>query len=310
MPIDQIFNELSADGSCVSREEAVNSLVLLGEISEKMNSIGFSSSLRTTSDFRSRELCPGFTVDQCIRENIKNDKIRLLLSYAAKSPYVAELLDIGHGEALSEFRYKGVEAFGLALAYMNGIPALSLSCFPEGEILLDRVDVSSEEISSGSVNAESLSSHEGFARRRESLQNIVWSSIRDGQGLLEIFGHLFPRLRLSGNAKKNIASLTGNEAFFLEFMRHFSILNDTALQWKKGSKFNPQGTDWTNDTKETLQRYGEERTFVCADGVTRTFSAHSKIKRANQRIYFFHDSKENVVHIGCAGVHLKTAKYH
>ena len=311
MNMDQIFNELSADGSYSSREDAEKGLMRLADVSGEMVNIGFSPILRTTENFSSLELCPGFTIHKCILKNIKDPRAKLFLDYATKSPYVNDILDSRQKGILSEFSYKSKEVFGLALAFMNNIPALSLSCFPEGRINLEHTILNADKsLSIKTVNAETISSIEMFIQCRDFLQNAVWNCIKNGIDLIEQFARLFLSLYLSRHAQENIASLNGNEEFFREFIRHFAVLNETARQWKKGIRFKPEGIDFSNETKRTLEEYRDEHTFTCCDGEARLFSAHSKIKSANQRIYFFHDAATNIVHIGHAGKHLHTAKYH
>lgn len=312
--MDQIFNELSADGSYVSRSEAGKAIIQLARLTGNMHYIGFSPSLITTEKFSLLKLCEDYTILDCLRDNIhvQEPYVKLLMIYATKAPFVEEMLNDEQRNILFDFRYRQVQALGLGLGSIRDVPVLSLNCFSEeGEIELKRTSLTgSDTIQTSTVHAETISSCERFIERRAYLHTVVQRNIKNGKDLCGNFEKLFPNLKLSKHARKDINSLNGNEDFFGEFMRHFSVLSDKAKDWNGGCELMPKEIGCSPESKETLKRYETEHTFMCCDGIYRLFSSHSKIFSTNKRIYFYHDEGNSIVHIGHAGDHLPTVEHH
>ena len=312
--IFQIFNELSADGSYSSRAEAGKAIVQLARLTGKMCSIGFSPFLMTTENVALLQMCEGYTILNCLYDNFhaQEPEMKLLMISATKAPHIEGLLNDEQGNTMLEFRYRQVQALGLGLGSIRNIPVLSLNCFSEeGEIELERTSIIDDgSLQTSTVHAETISSCERFTKRRAYLHTVAQSNIKNGKDLCSNFEKLFPNLKLSDRARKDICSLNGNEEFFREFMRHFSVLSDEAKDWNGGCDFMPKGIDCSPESTETLKRYEMEHTFICCDGTARLFSLHSKIFSANKRIYFSHDKENSIVHIGHAGDHLPTVDYH
>lgn len=215
--MDQVFNELSADGKYPTHQDANDAVRKLLDLSKNMTAIGFSRELRVSSNFCSLELCKGLTLGRWLNEHIKEDSGRLLLSYASKMPYVDDVLrDEG-----KHFTYRGNDAYGLGYAYLRGTVALALECFPEGDTELDS-DI-------GKVSVMTISTCRKFTDGKKHLRQKIFSEIKDGSGLIEKFAVLFPYIRLSKDARKNIASLNGNEDFFRKYINHFAALNEAAI---------------------------------------------------------------------------------
>ena len=126
--MDQIFNELSADGSYDSPEKTDEGMRQLIRLSKKMTDSGFSGIIRTTCDFCSRELCRGYTIGKWVQEHSKEDSVRLFMLYASKSPYIKDIIDDDKTKLL-EFRYHGTEVYGLGLACLWDTVSLSLNSF-------------------------------------------------------------------------------------------------------------------------------------------------------------------------------------
>ena len=226
------------------------------------------------------------------------------MNNAAKAPYIKF-----HREGLTEFKFNNKEALGLA--FVKKTAALSLNCFPDGRIELERSEILDDgQEHNDKFNSETISSTTNFKAKRLWLHEIAQRDINNGDELYANFRLFFPRLRLSEHAGKNLRLLNGHEYFFKEFLRHFSILNDTAEDWKEGIAFSTSGLDFSKESQQTLNKYRTEHTFTCYDNKQRVFSKHSKIIGANQRIYFYHDAQKGIVHIGHAGLHLPTVEYH
>ena len=303
--MEQIFNELSADGSYDSHKSADEGMRQLISLVNKMAAAGFSRILRTTDNFCSCELCREYTISMWLHEHMKEESVRLFMSYATKSPYIKDLLDDDKNKLL-EFRYKSKKVYGLGLACLWDTAALSLNCFHDSMPELECTRFEDGDIFTYYDSVMNLVSITEAERYKDKLRNILFRDVSDGECLVNRFHELFPRLILSREADKNIRALNGHESFFREYIKHFTVLNAAAEKWSEGINFEP-ALKWSYDTKETLSQYGDERTFVCGDGITRKFSAHTKLMSSNQRIYFLND--KGIVHIGYAGRHLPTVKY-
>ncbi|MCL7421792.1 MAG: hypothetical protein M8364_12890 [Methylobacter sp.] len=312
--MDQIFNELSASECYESKFSASEGMERLLLLSKEMRNVGFSSHLRTTRDFSQLKIAPEYTILDWVRDKsicANPDLQRQLLISATKSPYIEDFLEKEQTNQIVEFKYETTQVHGLGLAYLWGTAALSLDGdrrFANDNITLQFYKVDDESEVLESIKAITISSKVHLDKNRELLKNSFFKDITSGNALLNHLSSLFPRLSIAKNATKQLKSLTGCEQYFQEIVHHFRILNETMAQWKSGS-FEPESISWSPESQSTLDQFGAQRQFVCADEVKRLFSLHSKILSANKRIYYFPIIDQQVVHIGYVGGHLPTTKY-
>jgi hypothetical protein len=311
--MDQIFNELSASGCYDSRHSAIAGIQRLIKLSQQLSSIGFSGNLRTVPNFRQLLLAPDYTIQQWTTDRdvvVDRELQRWLLTFTTKPPFITQLIDQMEENRAFEFRIDEHLCAGLGLAYLWKSGALSLdgdNRFTSTPISLQlyQIDPTGESVST--VSVESIYSFDQLQSWRERFDQARLESISSGDEIICNCKQYFPYLSICDSATKQIAALTGKEKYFQEIIRHFHELNKTMQMWTKGY-FNPTEINWSPESEPTLQKYGEQRTFMCYDGQCRLFSSHSKLKDVNMRIHFFPLTTERVVFIGYVGKHLPTVK--
>lgn len=312
--MDQIFNELSACCCYQSKQSANAGIERMLKLVIEMNKIGYTQQLRTVRDFRQLEIAPQYTINDWVYDRndwVDRDFRRLLLTFAAKSPYVEDFLDTSQKELVHEFTFDGSNACGLGLACLWGSCTLSLdgdSRFANDRISLRFYQIDDTREMEEIVQVINLTTLEHVLANSEILRKSFVKEITNGSRLLQQSERLFPNLSFSEKAKKQIAELTGSEQYFYETVRHLSVLHETIANWSIGP-FDPKGITWSVESVPTLHQYGTTRQFTCSDGVDRLFSCHSKLMSANKRIYFYPITEQHTVHIGYVGDHLPTHKY-
>ncbi|MGI9257112.1 MAG: hypothetical protein ACR2PY_09285 [Salinispira sp.] len=308
----QILNELSVNGSYSNSIEADKGMDICIRLSVAMTEYGSEKSILITRNFAEQELCLGYTVRDWVRKMLRlhanRDNLRYFLFGVTSKQYIIEPF-IPEG---IEFKHEGKKAYGLGLASHWNSAALSLNChsaFRADTVQLQKQSLSdTAEIVEETVAVESLWSCAQVDTIGKLLLGRARKRIESGQEIIDNAQGLFPRLRISDNAVKQLKRITGAAPSFSKIVKHLSILNDTMRDWQSGV-FDPQGIDCSGDSKPTLQKYDRERRLTCADGQTRTFSTHSKLKNINWRIYFFAIPEKKIVHIGYVGKHLRTIKH-
>ena len=310
--MDQIFNELSAN--CYEdKHTASTGMEKLGRISKALSDLGYSSYLLTTAGFGQLSLSPNYTIHQWLvdkRIGAERDVQRWLLTAATGTSYIENLIEGYQSDCALEFRHLGERCQGLGLASLQQDAALSLdgdAAFLKPWVsinVLKLTDVGEDE---KIVEVKSIYSEDQIDEISEETLKDRIINLSNGTELIRDSENLFPHLSFTKNAEQQLLELTGSEPYFSRIIDHLSILNETMSKWEHG-QFEPKGFDWSIESEATLNQYSKSREFACRDGGTRTFSCHSKMRGANQRIHFFPEPEERLVHIGYVGQHLPTAE--
>lgn len=312
--MDLIFNELSASGGYDSRYSASKGIQRLILLSKELIKIGFSGYLRTVENFSQLLLASGYTIHQWATDRevgADRDMQRWLLTFAAKAPYIDQFINQAEDGTLIEFTFNDEVCAGLGLAYLWKSGALSLDAdnrFTLSDISLKLYQIDSDGESESVVKVESIYKIEQLATWRKELDHNRLIRISSGDAFISDCEDIFPYLSIGDKASKQIRELTGSEIYFREVIRHFHVLNQTMGAWSEGP-FNPNEINWSPETSSTLDRYGDQRTFICKDGESRVFSFHSKLMSANKRIHFYPVTEARIVYIGYVGNHLQTTRY-
>lgn len=312
--MDQIFNELSANGSYADKYAASAGMERMLRLSLALNRCGFSRSLRLIEGAGQLQLSSDYTLSEWSNDRsagANRDLQRLFLTSASRAPYVEQFIADAEQDCLIEFKFQGQSAMGPGLAHLWGIPVLSLdgdSLFTTPSFAIEYQQICADNETSETVNVISVTHADQIDPICQSLQSSQIAGITDGRKLVASLPDLFPNLVCSSNAASQMMELTGSEQFFQEVIRHLSILNATMGKWD-GGIFEPLGLTWSPESGLTLSQFGKTREFVCADGICRQFSLHTKMKSANQRIYFYPEPEKRRVHIGYVGKHLPTTNF-
>lgn len=313
--MEQIFNELSVNNGYPDKYAAKDGFEKSLKLSARMCELGFDKTIRTTKGFAQRNLTDNFSIYNWATDRLMGcdrDLQRYFLVSATKAPFIEDFFTEHEDKgSLVEFKCSNEKALGLGLAYLWRTFVLSLDCdeqFCNDKIELNFISLSNEATGDENIEVLSIWSPEQVNRLEPQLRSILRNPIKTGKELIDKLCAFFPNLQLGLNTVGQLKHLTGNEQFFQEIVRHFEVLNDTMQQWIEGP-FLVGGISWSTESESTMQKFGNQRDFVCSDGISRRFSLHSKLISANKRIYFFPIPENKTVHIGYIGDHLPTTKY-
>lgn len=304
--MDQLFDECSIPNAFADKRAAHAGMLRIFGAARELESLGYAPAIRTTRDFKLRELAPGFSVLQWFmdRELAEHEERRLFLARCSKAPYLEELHDKESIPDDVEYSRQGQKAYGLTLGLLWGCPVLSLTEERDGacHAALRKTTL----LESGNFREETLyvlvvRDALDVQNHQKAILNVLYAPIRTGQDILA--SSAFPHLKFCENAQRQLAELRGSEQFFPEILRHLRILEKSIL----ADIFRPQGIDYAPRESEMTMHNAKCRqghSFLCPDGSTRLFWEHSKIYSANKRIYFISDCSSHTVLIGHIGEHL------
>jgi hypothetical protein len=313
--MEPILNELSVTRTVSGQQTPDDRMRQLAEVLQSLCRVGAARVLRSTQDAITRELAPALSLLQWLgdRRTLREEK-RFLQALLGKAPFVEELLLRQEAsDSALEFSWGTQTSPGLGVAHLLEAPAVSIVGTPAFERAKIRISMlcvrdGTEEIHD--IEVRQFSTRDHVELRKAYLRQRAFREIRDGSQLWAHRQDLFPRLDFCTSTERSLRELSGHERCFQEICRHLYTLNDALDAWSEGP-FDPAGLDWSYESKETLAhpRYGAQRRIQCPDGSIRIFSAKSKIRSANIRIYFEPISETRRAFIGYVGAHLPTVTF-
>lgn len=312
--MQQIFNELSVSCCYNNEHDARDGMMHAINVSKELSNLGMHKDIRTIEDFTNCKLTSKYTINHWKYDKKVNKELRLyFLTHATKYGYIKSdfLIDEKSGELL-EYTYNGAAALGLGFAHYSKAPAISLekdTRFAMESVTISQYKIANSGEDQSDVQVDSYYNIDQVIRRSQSIRANICKSIQNGKDLIDKAKDIFPRLMFCKNAKRQIADLTGSEAYFSIIISHLENLDTTMKEWSTGS-FTP-AVDHSHESHSTLQNAElcNMRTFKCEDGIDRLFIEHTKIRGANQRIHYHSLPEEQRVHIGHIGDHLPTTNY-
>jgi hypothetical protein len=312
--MELILNELSFDGSAIDLDTARCWMEELGRTINAATIRGAERILRTHRDFWSIKMTSNYSIsDWSNDQSVDRDIKRFILSLAGKSPFIEDLVkDVELKVRMStEIKIGHREANGLRLAELRNDPV---------------VGVMSEEwrqnpliISVDRLNSDGILKHEDskvrnwhhsseVERDRNWIRDRLADEVNSGEDLWNKRNLFLQKVEFVPNAEKNLRGLSGNETAFRHVVNHLLELNLQASAWNNGPFMNKHFIyKYSEESKSTIQQFGEHRSFECRDGVIRVFSKHTKIGPGAWRIHFLEDANNRRVVVGYIGPHLPTA---
>lgn len=314
--MDQVFNELSLSPGHADKFGAHAAMVDVCRASFSLCGLGYAAAVRTTRDFKTRELAPGYTVQNWFtdRELTERDERRYFLAHCSKAPYVEDLHDDAGIDGDEDYRFEGEKALGLTLAFLWDGPALSLRGdvrFAAAHAALTHLRLAED----GSLAEEEcvvllVRRPADVEEQKGVLRNKFYAEVRSGADIVEHARRLFPHLQFCDNAVRQLRTLRGTESYFPEVVRHLRVLEAAINRCGENTGFRPRGIDYAAGESESTTNHPQSRQarrFLCPDGQMREFRAHSKIRSANKRIHLIPDCSAHSVLIGHVGDHLPLA---
>jgi hypothetical protein len=305
------FNELSLEPLASDVYEARRRMETLLATLHAVSASGVTQIVRTLGNFWNRELAPNYGLAHWA-EDREVDRVwrQRLKAATGRAPFIEELLAANEDAfgRLAEFKCAGKQAQGLGLAAISSRLALSL---PSQPWECDALDVechyetdlgASDEV----VSVCNLHSAASARSRHEWIRDRLREEFVTGKELVRSREQVLQRIDFTAGAREQLESLTAADPTFPLVVRHLFALHARAAEWTDGPFDHGYAFQCSRDSDQTLHNYGSERTFKCADGVSRVFSWHSKISLSAWRIHFIADPTQRRVTVGYIGPHLPT----
>ena len=260
-------------------------------------------------------LGPSYPVGSWARDKrVSIDQRTQFLVWTTKSPFLDLLLEEAAGDsfARSEYRCSGRTCEGLGVAKIIGglgvsfqssdewnVPAIALKAFELDEDGKGFLEYGCEVKHAAAV-AHVRKHAEWIGHRRRQ-------AVADGKDCCARVSTLFPGVNLCNNAKKQLSDLGKGEELFQAAYAGLEELSQYVSDWKEGGFQEESLLPCSEESKSTLDQFGDERSFLCPDGQRKLFSWH--LKRGKWRIHFIPDDHNRTILVGYLGKHLRTVKY-
>jgi hypothetical protein len=319
MTLDIILNELSqqtlAPSILVARQWMFSFIQTIISIKSQT---GIQASLRTQYDFYAALLALDYPLQRWLNDNeVDREERRFIKTIATKSPFSQDIVnpevqEIENNHATCEFRYQGKIAIGLGIAFTLDTIAISLlsdNCWDCSHLNVDIISIDEDEeriaIVRHTSRREHLQDHIEWIEQTVSIQG----NLIDGVVLWDRQYELFPNLQFCDSVKKQLESLRIGDQMLKPIIKRLFDLQKYAASWTRGGFDSDQmNCKATPESEATLQKYSQERTFLCPDGQKRVFSWHVRLTPLAWRIHF-HPKQQGQIIIGYIGYHLPTAKF-
>ncbi len=289
-----VLNELSLEQPAESALVARERMSLLIATLVAAVQAGAARALRTTEDFNSTLLAPGYLLAQWRNDPQAGQEERSYFrSIQSKAPYLRpedgiELVD--RADRI-ELYFGKRKALGLGAAFLLEALAVSLSseaCWESTRLSLRCLFLSDQ----GNLEEESAEVSHACRTNHVSV-HLDWLAgrdlpVRSGRELWERREQLFPSLVFCESVAHQLADAREGHPLFRQIWKRLHELDRSFRGWD-GSHFDPSVLPMkiTGESPSTLDRYSEDRTFLCPDGEYRLFVLHTRLTPGAWRIYFF-----------------------
>jgi hypothetical protein len=312
MDLEMVLNELSmyppATDARAARER-MNGLILVVAAAVRL---GVRPVLRTNEEFLSAPLASAYTLAQWLND-VDHDTRVFFLRIQTKAPFLLDLTDPAVKEKIgrSEFKVQNVEAIGLGVAYLTEGLAVSFNSSQRWNVSTIAIDITtindegsllSETVAIvHALNAEHVREHE------EWIQNRLKTKVRGGIDVWHRREELFPALSFCDSVRTQLQSIQPNDPILRQILKRLFELNNYAARWYEGPfDSNALPSKASTESIPTLREYGNERSFLCPDGIMRLFSWHVRVTPGAWRLHFFPETETRTLIIGYVGPKLPT----
>lgn len=316
MTLDMVLNELSLRSPAPDITTACSWMsCFIQTVKGIKKKAGSQALLRTQYEFYDTNLAPDYPLRRWLNDvEVDREQQRFIKSLATKSPFSEDTLEsaieeVENNVGAYEFRYQNERAIGLGVAsILDIIPVsfISETCWDCCYINLDVIKADDDDEKLTIVHC---------SRPEHLNEHLSWISCRlrrdiyDGLTLLERREDLFPNLYFSDTAKEQLKKLQAGDIMLNPVEKGLSDLQQYSTIWLQGAfDASKIGRKATPESKATLEKYTEERTFLCSDNQERIFSWHIRLTPQDWRIYFFPEQPGKLF-IGYIGRHLRTVQF-
>ena len=314
MALEMVLNELSlqpADDQRNAREWMSTFIQTVIEAT----SHHVSRAIRTESRIFDIYLAENYPLSRWLNDpEVDRAEKRYIRSLTTKYPFWDELPELYEKVLSSEFQHNGRIANGLGVAYLLEALAVSLPSedgWDSAQLSLQATWITEEEgvLEEESVQVIHASQPRHVQEHNEWIQERLRQEIQDGNDLWNRRADLLPSLTFCEAVAAQIQELS--PTMLRPVVRRLFQLQSYCQNWQEGG-FDAQQlpSKATPESQATLNQYSKERTFLCPDNISRTFSWHVRLTPGAWRLYFFPGPEIGQIIIGYIGPHLPTVKHH
>ncbi len=316
MDMEMVFNELSLRSPASNVEEARQWMTQFISLVIAMTKQGVGRVLRTDPDFQIAKLAPDYSLVNWRNDNeVSREERQFFRALVTKAPYLADLPRIQQTSLASEFFHQGRKslqpALGLGYAYLLEAVAVSLPSakrwqHPSIQIEHRWIEVD-ESIHSEQVEVKHGCHPDHVTTHQDWITKRLQTSVCDGIDLWERRDSLFPALSFCESVASTIKEFSSGSMALRQVVKRLFELEIYCKNWQAGG-FEPDKLPCkvSPESQTTLEQYGQERAFICPDGVRRIFSWHVRLTPGAWRIHFLPEPSTRRIIIGYIGPHLPT----
>ena len=311
-----VFNELSLETKANDIPTAREWMSELIQTIRQAIQMGIKRELRASEDLNFCSLANQYTIAQWRNdENVEKEEKQFFRSLSTKTPLIVDIIeDIQDKFELSDICYQGKKVQGLGFALIIDGIAISFKSdsqwiCEELELNVIRLEQHSERLIDKIENVKHISCRNHIIAHKNWIIERIQTQVINGKQIWEQRENLFPNLQFCDSVKKQLEGILKGQPELIFCLKTLLSLQDCSKNWNDGY-FNVDGTslDESGESEATLNKYKDERTFICPDGEALIFSRHIKLKVCNWRIHFF-PKYPGLLIIGYIGTHLPTVKY-
>jgi hypothetical protein len=319
MGIELVLNDLSFEPLASDKMSAQQRVLGFQRTASAAIKMRANRLVRCPENIQRKFLAAGYSMGDWLNDpTVDIDLRRVVLSWLTKSPYWQDDHDLEQKVHSRIFYYAGIEgAIGLGVAsLLNGLSVslLSHGTWDQTSIEIRALTEFLDDDGEASTQDEVIAvRHIGHPNHLEAHKQWIDACLAinpsDGQELWDKRKEWFPNLDFCNDTKAQLYGLP--RQMLSSVSEHLSSLQRYSETWSSGNfdsaEFPPRRI--VTETKITLQQYGAMRTFMCPDGITRTFSWHLRLTPQEWRIHFDPIPQTRQIVIGYIGQHLPTAKF-
>ena len=216
------------------------------------------------------------------------------------------LNNLGVGLEDVEYLRAGEGARGLSVAHCADGLALSFRSdedWDEHSVSVDKTWIEGNDVQSRPVEVRHASQPHHLDWHKEWLARQRNTAPSNGEMFWEERVAIFPRLDFCSSVEDQILMLSGNDQRFKDIWRGLQLLQSYCEKWDSPSFDIHSAGNASGESRPTLEKYSQERTFLCPDGTYQLFQWH--VKRGKTRIHFLPVPTEKRILVGYVGPHLR-----
>jgi len=306
MDLEMVLNELSLHSPANDILTAQQWMVGLIETINVAAGHGVKKVVHVDRDLNGMLLAPNYPLASWRNDNqVDKDTRRFFKTLTTKLSLIPDL---------PEFWYQTVQANGLGFAFQHehlAISFMSRSDWNLSHLGLEIRDLDeSGELITEHVEVFHASHSDHVLEHADWIKNRTHINIRNGSDIWNYKEELFPNLQFCDSVGEQIKKLLHGNLMLQPIMKRLNELENYCQNWHD-SPFDPEkiASKVSLESEATLNKFGQQHTFLCPDGKQRKFSWHVRLTPGAWRVYFHPEKDVRQLIIGYIGDKLPNEKY-